>query len=55
MTLEDGIILVLIAVILGLAIWYIRRQKKRGMCVGCSCGKECAAKRAGQGCCSQKK
>ena len=43
MTLADIIIVVLVLVIVGIAAFYIRKEKKRGVkCVGCPSG----------GCCS---
>ena len=55
MTLTDGLIIALVLVILAAALWYIRREKKQGKCVGCPYAKECAAKKAGQNCGSQNK
>lgn len=54
MTLADIIIIVLVLAIVGIAVCYIRKEKKQGKCVGCPYAKECAAKRAGNGCKSQK-
>lgn len=54
MTLTDGIIIVLVLGIIGIAAFYIRKEKKQGRCVGCPYAKECAAKKSGQGCGSQK-
>lgn len=53
MTLADALIIVLVLVIIGAAVIYIRKEKKQGKCVGCPYAKECAAKKAGQGCGSQ--
>lgn len=47
MTLADVIIIVLVLVIVGVAAFYIRREKKQGRCVGCPYAKECAAKKNG--------
>jgi len=47
MTLADVIIIVLVLVIVGVAAYYIRREKKQGRCVGCPYAKECAAKKNG--------
>jgi len=55
MTLADIIIIVLVLVIVGIAAVYIRKEKKQGKCIGCPYAKECAAKKAGQGCGSQNK
>lgn len=55
MTLTDIIIVVLILTIVGVAIFYIRKEKKQGKCIGCPYAKECAARKAGQGCSSPDK
>jgi len=39
----DLIVVAVLAVVLGLAIRTIRREKKRGGCVGCPHSKTCAA------------
>lgn len=54
MTFADVLIIVLVLAIAGAAIYYIRKEKKEGRCIGCPYAKECAAKKAGQGCGSQK-
>lgn len=39
MKLTDIVVVVVIAVILGVAVWYIYRSKKRGhKCIGCPDG-----------------
>ena len=48
MTLADIIIIVFVLVIVGIAAFYIRKEKKQGRCVGCPYAKECAAKKAGK-------
>ena len=55
MILEDFIIIFVLVVILGGAIFYIRKEKKRGVaCIGCSSARECAKKRNGEKCeCNQ--
>lgn len=55
MTFADVFIIVLVLAIAGAAIYYIRKEKKKGRCIGCPYAKECAARKAGQGCSSQKK
>ncbi len=55
MTLTDVLIIVLVLVILCAAVGYIRKEKKQGKCIGCPYAKECAAKKAGQGCGGQNK
>lgn len=43
MEIVDIIIVAVLAVILGFAIWYIRRAKKKGVkCIGCPSGGNCA-------------
>ena len=48
MTLADIIIIILVLAIVGIAGFYIRKEKKQGRCVGCPYAKECAAKKAGK-------
>lgn len=55
MTLTDFFIIVLVLAIAGAALCYIRKEKKKGRCIGCPYAKECVAKKAGQGCSSQTK
>ena len=50
MTLADIIIIIFVLAIVGFAVFYIRKEKKQGKCVGCPYAKECAAKREGHGC-----
>ena len=43
MGIADYIIIAVIAGILGLAVWYIRRAKKKGAsCIGCPEGGNCS-------------
>ena len=45
------LLIVLLAVIAGLIVWYLIREKKRGVtCVGCPYAKECAKRKSGCGC-----
>lgn len=53
MTLADIIIIVFVLVIVGIAAFYIRKEKKQGRCVGCPYAKECAAKKAEKNCGNQ--
>jgi len=51
----DALIVLIIAGILGLAIWYIVRAKKKGVkCIGCPDGAKCSGNCAGCTCCSEK-
>lgn len=43
MTLSDIIIVILVAVILGASVRYIRKAGKQGKCIGCPHAKECSA------------
>ena len=43
MTPTDIIVVVLVLVIVGTAVFYIRKEKKQGKCIGCSHSKVCAA------------
>lgn len=46
--MKNIIVIIIIAIILGLAIGYIIRQKKKGVkCIGCPSGKTCASKKSG--------
>lgn len=45
MTPADIIIIVLVLAIVCAAVFYIRKEKKQGKCVGCPYAKECAAKK----------
>lgn len=45
MTLTDVLIIVLVLAIAVAAIYYIRKEKKKGRCIGCPYAKECAAKK----------
>lgn len=49
MSFADYLVLALILLILGGALWYILREKKKGTkCIGCPCSAACSAK----GCCN---
>ena len=49
--MENIIIIALVAVIMGLAAWYIRKEKKRGVkCIGCPSGCSCSANGCGGNC-----
>lgn len=50
MTLADILILAGVLFIVGIAVRYIRKEKKQGKCIGCPHAKACAAKKAGTGC-----
>lgn len=41
--MADFLIIVILAVIIGGALWYIRREKRRGKkCVGCPYASQCS-------------
>ena len=42
--MTDLIIVLVVALILGAAIHYIYKEKKRGGCIGCPHSKECGGK-----------
>ncbi|MBQ6878055.1 MAG: FeoB-associated Cys-rich membrane protein [Oscillospiraceae bacterium] len=49
--MENIIIIVIIAVIVGLAGWYVYKAKKNGKkCIGCPEGCSCSAKNTGCAC-----
>lgn len=53
-TVSDIIVIAIVVVILGLAIGYIVREKKKGVkCIGCPHAKECAAKNCSGSCAGQ--
>ena len=45
MKLVDFVILAVVALVIGLVIWYLHRAKKKGIkCIGCPDGAKCAAR-----------
>ena len=47
----DIVVTLVLALILGGALWYIRKEKKRGvMCIGCPAAGTCAKKKNGEAC-----
>ena len=51
--MEDIIIIVILAVLLGIAGYYIYKEKKSGSkCIGCPYGRSCFKKSEEGGCCS---
>lgn len=49
--MTDIIIVVILAVILGVALLYMKREKKRGVtCIGCPDAEVCAKRRNGEAC-----
>ena len=49
--MENFVVVIVLLAVVGLAVGYIRREKKRGVkCVGCPYANECAARRNGEGC-----
>ena len=51
MTLTDLVIILLLVFILGAAITYMKKEKKRGVtCIGCPDADVCAKKRNGESC-----
>lgn len=49
--MEDIIIIVILAVIVGLAGWYVYKAKKSGKkCIGCPDGCSCSSKSSEGGC-----
>ena len=49
--MKDIIIIVIIAVIVGLAAWYVYKAKKNGKkCIGCPEGCSCSARNTGCAC-----
>jgi len=49
--MTDIILILILCAIAAAIVFYLIREKKRGVtCVGCPYARECAKKRAGQGC-----
>ena len=47
----DYVIIAVVAAILGLVIWYISREKKKGAkCIGCPAGGNCSGQCSGCSC-----
>ena len=46
--MDNIIVVAIVALIVGLAVWYIRKEKRRGVqCVGCPDSKTCSGNCAG--------
>ncbi len=46
--MDNIIVIAIVALIVGLAVWYIRKEKRRGVqCVGCPDSKTCSGHCAG--------
>lgn len=49
--MTDIIIILVLAVILGGALWYMKKEKDKGVtCIGCPDAGTCAKRRAGEAC-----
>lgn len=49
--MENVIVIAIVAVIVGFAVWYIRKEKKRGVqCIGCPDAAKCSAGGCGGNC-----
>lgn len=47
--MENAIIILIVAIIVGGIIWYLWREKKRGTkCIGCPHGKQCRGNCSGR-------
>ena len=50
--MEDIILIAVLAVIIGLAVFYVYKSKKSGKkCIGCPYGSQCCSKSNEGGCC----
>lgn len=48
--MKDGMIVLIVAAILAAAVWYIRKEKKRGNpCIGCPDANKCTKRNCGCG------
>ncbi|MBR2889296.1 MAG: FeoB-associated Cys-rich membrane protein [Oscillospiraceae bacterium] len=46
--MDNIIVIAIVALIVGLAVWYIRKEKRRGVqCIGCPDSKTCSGNCAG--------
>ena len=46
--MDNIIVIAIVALIVGLAVWYIRKEKRRGVqCIGCPDSKSCSSKSGG--------
>ena len=53
--MKDIIIIAVVVVIIGLALWYVIRAKKSGKkCIGCPSGCSCEKKNGKASCCCDK-
>ena len=49
--MENVIVIVILAVLIGGAVWYIVKEKKKGTkCIGCPYAGSCATKAEGRSC-----
>jgi len=51
--MKDFIIILVLVVVLGAALWYMKKEKKKGSgvtCIGCPDADVCAKRRSGEGC-----
>lgn len=49
--MADLIVIIILLVLIGASVIYIRKEKKRGVkCIGCPDGATCAKKQGGCGC-----
>ncbi|MBQ3029790.1 MAG: hypothetical protein IJD24_01085 [Agathobacter sp.] len=51
--MTDLVIILVLAVILGSALWYMKKEKKKGKgvtCIGCPDADVCAKRKRGEGC-----
>ncbi len=49
--MENIVIIIVIALVIGGAIMYIRKERKKGIkCIGCPMAAECAKRQSGESC-----
>ena len=50
-SMVDIVVTLVLVLLLGGALWYIRKEKKRGVaCIGCPAAGTCAKRKNGNGC-----
>lgn len=49
--IQNIIVIAILVIVIGGAVWYIMKEKKKGVkCIGCPAASTCASRAAGKGC-----